>query len=80
MKRTIVSASPFDRPLDLSRCPPRIHARILLVRVTAALMAIVAAWLIVRVMYALPWPADALVAAMTASAWCQWLERRESLR
>jgi hypothetical protein len=31
------------------------------------------------VMYALPWPADALLATMLASAWCRWLETREPL-
>jgi hypothetical protein len=36
-------------------------------------------WGIARVMYAMPWPADALVAAMTASWWCRWLDRRDEL-
>ena len=30
-------------------------------------------------MYALPWPADALLTTMTASAWCRWLESRDPL-
>jgi hypothetical protein len=79
MKRTAVAASPFDQPLDLSRCPPRVHALIVLVRVAAAFVTIAAVWGIARVMYAMPWPADALVAAMTASWWCRWLDRRDEL-
>ena len=76
---TIGAASPFEQPAGVSGCPPRVHALIVLVRVTAALVTIAAVWVIARVMYAMPWPADALLAAMTASAWCRWLETRDPL-
>jgi hypothetical protein len=79
MKRTIGAASPFRRPASVSECPPRVCAPFVLVRVTGALATVAAVWLIARVMYALPWPADALLATMLASAWCRWLETCEPL-
>jgi hypothetical protein len=79
MKPTIGAASPLRQPAGVSECPPRVHAPIALVRVTGALATVAAVWLIARVMYALPWPADALLATMLASAWCRWLETREPL-
>ena len=50
-----------------------------LIAVSALFVTIAAVWGIARVMYAMPWPADALVAAMTASWWCRWLDRRNEL-
>lgn len=77
MKRDFGTASVFNRPRDLPRCPPGVHALIVVVRVTAALVTIAAVGVIARVFYALPWPADALMAGMTATAWCRWLESRD---
>jgi hypothetical protein len=70
MKRTSGAASPFRQPAGVSE--------FVLVPVTGAL-AVAAVLLIARVMYALPWPADAILATMLASAWCRWLETREPL-
>ena len=78
MKRTIGAASPFRQPAGVE-CPPRVLALFVLVRVTGAFATVAAVWLIARVMYALPWPADALLATMLASAWCRWLETCEPL-
>jgi hypothetical protein len=78
MKRTSGAASPFRQPAGVSEYPPRVRAPFVLVPVTGAL-AVAAVLLIARVMYALPWPADAILATMLASAWCRWLETREPL-
>jgi hypothetical protein len=79
MKCALGAASPFRQPARVSEYPPRVRGPFVLGRITGALATVAAGWLIARVMYALPWPADALLATMLASAWCRWLETREPL-
>ncbi len=71
MTRTFGAPPHAGCGLDLSRCPPGVRLRVFLVRIVAAAVTIIAVYVIARTMYALPWEADALIAAGTAVLWCR---------
>jgi len=76
MTRTFGAPLGAHRGFDLSRCPPGVRLRVFLVRIVAAAVTVIAGDVIAQTMYALPWAADALIAAGTAAVWCWWLENR----